>query len=300
VKALLSSSWRDCQLGIIKFVTIHSFDVHGLISLTIVPEEMQRDIIIVLLLLSRFLVPNMIRLHTIIYGVCAVPNGTKRPRFALHSFCVVNRFSSRLWTLYPLPGRTTAVLFTATCHAMTLEWTLFYIWLLLRFQFRLEIRESAICSILLTWLLLSWWWLARLLPSLSNLARTTESGLFVWLLLTLSGLDVWDLGLLGFDLLDSVQFSATFRCLRTLIAAAAFNRILQTLRLPLCCTISNWWFALLSFSSFDLNNLFGSGFVASHFLMFYHVRIIVIPGCCLHFWFPVLLVFILLNYVRIL
>ena len=143
---------------------------------------------------------------------------------------------------------------------------------------------------MLTWLLLSWWWLARLLPSLFNLARTTESGLFVWLLLTLS----------GFDLLDSVQFPATFRCFRTLIAAAAFNRILQTLRLPLCCTISNWWFALLTFSSFDLNSLFGSGFVASHFLMFYHVRIIAIPGCCLHFWFPVLLVFILLNYVRIL
>ena len=37
-----------------------------------------------------------------------------------------------------------------------------------------------------------------------------------------------------------------------------------------------------------------------YFLKTYHVRIIAIPGCFLYFWFLVLLVFILLNYVRIL
>ena len=166
----------------------------------------------------------MIRLY-ITYGVCAALFGTTWPRFALLLLSVVNRFPIRWWTLYPFLGRTTAVLFTATLHARTPEWISWCIWLLLRFQFRLEIRESAICSIWLTWLLLSWRWLARRLSSLLKWART----------LTLTGLDVWDFGLLGSVPLDSVQFFSTSKGLRALIAAAAFNWLRQTLRLLLCC-----------------------------------------------------------------
>jgi hypothetical protein len=66
----------DSHLGTIKFVTLHLFDVHGLISLTIVPEDIQRDIMFFLLLPSRFLAPNMIRFQTLIYLVCAALSGT--------------------------------------------------------------------------------------------------------------------------------------------------------------------------------------------------------------------------------
>ena len=71
VQALLSSPWRERLLGIMKFVVIQSVDVHVLISLATLLEEIQRDSISVLLLLSHFSVHNMIRLHTT-YGVCAV------------------------------------------------------------------------------------------------------------------------------------------------------------------------------------------------------------------------------------
>jgi hypothetical protein len=71
---------------------------------------------------------------------------------------------------------------------------------------------------------------------------------------------VWFLGIP--DLLDSVQFLASFRCLRTLIAADTLNRFLQTLS--------------------------GSGFAASHCLICYHVRMTFFLGCCLYCWFPVL------------
>ena len=51
----------DIHLGTIKFVTLHSFYVHSFISLTIVSEDFQRDIIVFLLLLYRFLVSGFCR-----------------------------------------------------------------------------------------------------------------------------------------------------------------------------------------------------------------------------------------------
>jgi hypothetical protein len=72
---LLPFLWMD-SLGTIEFVTLHLFDVLGLISLTIAPEDIQRDIIAFLLLSSRSLASNMIRFQTLIYMVCAVLYGT--------------------------------------------------------------------------------------------------------------------------------------------------------------------------------------------------------------------------------
>jgi hypothetical protein len=132
---------------------------------------------------------------------------------------------------------------------------------------------------------------------------------------------IWFLGIP--DLLDSAQFLASFRCLRTHIAADAFNRIfLPSSDFLMFYHLSNYVRILETFNLLDLvqffaifrclrtfiaagtfnrfpQTLFGSGFAASHGLICYHVRMIFFLGCCLHCWSPVLL-FILWNYVRFL
>ena len=123
------------------------------------------------------------------------------------------------------------------------------------------------------------------------------------------------------DPLYSVQSLASFRCLRTHIAANAFNRIslsfpdflmfYHLLNYVRIYEILNSVDLVQSFAIFRcrrtriaadtfnrfLQTLFGSGF--AHCLICYHVRMTFFLGCCLHCWSPVLL-FILWNYVRFL